>query len=149
MGIKDSMTEEINLKEKRQELYDTWQRLFALAEKLLTQAEIDPLAIKASMMAQIVRILSQSGKILDDMEKFQKKVAEEPEIDEETGEEIMSDEEAQLLEDFEKMNAGIGDSSGEYDYKAGSGISGKDEGNKEPTSITDDDLHEGFNYRRT
>jgi hypothetical protein len=114
---------------------------------LLAQAEEDITSVKASMMAQIVRVLSQSGKILDDMDKHQKKSAEEPEIDPETGEEVMSDEEAQLLADYEKMSAGIGDSSGEYDYdKAGKG---EDEGNKEPTSITDDDLHEGFNYRRT
>ena len=79
---------EIDLKARREELYDAWQRLFNLANSLLAQAEEDITSVRASMMQQIIRVLSNSGKILDDMEKWQKKVEEEPEIDEETGEEI-------------------------------------------------------------
>jgi hypothetical protein len=133
---------EINIKEKREELYKSWQRLVKIANALLAQAEIDPLSVRASMIQQIVRVLSTSGKMLDEYEKHLKKVDEEPEIDEDTGEEVMTDEEAQLLEQYEKLTAG------KFNKQTDSQQQQQADAEPEPTSINDDDLKEGFNYRR-
>lgn len=115
-------TDELETKKKRTDLYNAWDRLFKLADKLLAQAEKDITSVRASMMQQIIRVLSNSGKILDDMEKFQRKTEAEPEVDPETGNEVMTSEEQEILDQFERSKAGYGEANDEADKSGNSGF---------------------------
>jgi hypothetical protein len=125
-STKESEIPTLDVKAEREALFNSWKRLVKIANTLLTQAELDPLSCKASMIQQIVRVLTSSGKILDDYEKFQRKVEEEPEIDPETGEETITPEEQEMI-----------------DWANNQGkVEGKD------TEYKDPDVGFGLNFRR-
>ena len=131
---------ELDINSRREELYDAWQRLFNLANSLLAQAEEDITSVKASMMQQIIRVLTSSGKIISDMEKFKEKVDKEPELDPETGEhKELSPEKLAEIQRLEKEYEAMKDTEGDYS---------DDNYDSEPeTSLMD--TKSGFNFKRS
>jgi hypothetical protein len=102
----------MDIRQKKLELLDMWQKLFNVGTAIIEQAEIDPLSVRASMLAQVVRILAQSQTILKDAEKFRTEIKEDlKKIDHETGEmpdeDEMTAEEQAMVEYLEQMESGI------------------------------------------
>jgi hypothetical protein len=139
--------EGMNIKSERENLYKSWKRLVKIAEALLTQAEIDPLSIKASMMSTIVRVLSQSGKVISDYEAHLKRTEAEPVIDEETGEEQMSAEDEAMLAEFNRREA-LTEEERIAEHLAEHAKLMANPPKKADSEFTDSELSDGLNFRR-
>jgi hypothetical protein len=139
--------EGMNIKAERENLYKSWKRLVTIANTLLTQAEADPLSVKAAMMAQIVRVLSQSGKILDDYEKHLRKVEEEPVIDEETGEEVNTPEEEAMMAEWNRREALTEEERRAEDMAEHARLMANPP-KRDDSESTDDGLTHGLNFKR-
>jgi hypothetical protein len=100
---------DLNIREKKLELFATWEQMFNLCKTIVAQAQANPTKIKSTLLAQAVRILSTSYKILKEADEFKKEIEEELErYDEETGEEKMTEDEAEMLAQFEEMKDSLG-----------------------------------------
>ena len=113
---------DMDIREKKLELFEMWEKLFKIGKAIVDRAEVDPLSVKASMLAQVVRILDQSSKILKEAKQFQDEVSEALErVDPDTGEyyeDDMTPEERAMIKEVEKMGYdGIGDEYSEHDFK--------------------------------
>jgi len=105
--VKEVKDETLDVKAEREEIYKSWKRLMTIANAQLTKAEQDISSVNASMLAQIVRVLSQSGKVISEYEEHLRKLQEEPEVDEH-GEEVMTPEELEMVKVIEDFNTGGG-----------------------------------------
>ena len=131
--FKEFKTFNLSIRDKRMELYTTWQDLFSVAKALVEQAKANPLSVKGTVLSNCVRILSMSSKMLAEMDTFKKEVEDALDrYDQETGEEIMTEDERQMMEDYKEMTAGMENTINAEDSAT-------------PTTINDDSH---FNFRR-
>ena len=135
---------EIN--QRKIELFELWEDIFDVCRTIVDSAKLDPSSVKASMLSTVVRLLAQSNTVLKEAEKFRDsiKAGITKETDDlpasEVVEEEVSEADRELLKAFDKLDAGNYDLYTSEDTKA-----------DEPASIpnsNDDDLRDGFNYRR-
>ena len=131
-AFKELLNFNLDIRKKRIELFTTWQDLFSVAKALVEQAKVSPLSVKATVLANCVRILSMSSKMLSEMDTFKKEVEDALErYDAETGEETMTDEEKKMIEDFKEMSRGTLDNS-----------------SPDTIAYNRDSSQHGFNFRR-
>lgn len=129
----------MDIREKKLEMFEYWEKLFGIAKVLIDSAVDDPTSIKASMLTQVTKIFNDSSKLIKEAEKFKKEIAEELErINPDTGEyyeDEMTPEEREILEQFENISGG-----------AGLEVTPSD--NNEGSTYKDPDAGYGLNFRR-
>lgn len=172
MTLTDEMKEfDFDIRQKKLELYSTWEDVFEVAKALVAQAKADPLSVKATLLAQVVRILSQSSKILKEADEFRAEIEEAIERADSEDDDGMTEEERAMVEEFEEnivsgewlanfraeSNGDVQFTKAEHDKADEYLMSiGKDPANyggySSDTKHTGESsvkgLREGFNYRR-
>ena len=137
-----------DIKRRKIALMNMWQDLFDIAKMQVDLAKKDASAVSATMLQQVLRIMTQASKVLAEAEVFNQEVAETLEnINPETGEMfpegyMTPEQEAEMAEWDAKYMAGREDSDGTIDPNANPKL------DSEPTTITDDDFQSGLNFRR-
>lgn len=121
-----------DIRKRKVELVEMFDDVFSVCRALVDIAKVNPTKIKASMLAQIMRLLTNGSNILKMAESLKEEIKED--IDREGGE-GMTPEEREMVEYIEKMD------SGEYSGTQSSNDR-KDDNYKDPNTGY------GFNYRR-
>ena len=112
-----------DIRAKKLELIEMFDDVFEICKILVDMAKADPSSVKATMLAQILRMLSQSAGILKMAEALREEIDEAIERDTDDG---MTPEERALLDEFKEMTSDmdlLDDSTG----VRGSGVKGLDQ----------------------
>ena len=128
----------MDIRKRKLELVEMFDDVFAICRALVDIGKTDPTKIKASMMAQIMRLMTQGSNILQMAESLKEEIQED--IDKEDGD-GMTPEESQILKEFQESQKGA--DLGAFKMKD----SEKD--NDKKSAGFHNDFGYGLNYKRS
>ena len=139
---------EFDTKEKRILIYGLWRDLFDVAEVLVTAAKADPKNVKASLLAQIIRLLDKSTQILNEIDNFRATEQAERDADDDDYDDTDEDDEYGGMTASERKMVEEFEASHHADAGADGDNVGADTGGSGGESSIKGELKAGFNYKR-